>query len=155
MSPVIEERRIPSDSLPKGARVIAVTYGLAAIITGSFWILGLLSDRLPSPAKAPTLPEAATAATTRGFLIADLVLALPLLLLSAIGIWLRRSWGWVVTYMVNILWCYSLTVVFIRDIYSTFSPGLVLFSPFVPFAIWSSIYLWQERRSFNIDSNAV
>ena len=151
MSTVTEKNTLSQASLPKGARLIAIVYGIAAIITGLFWILGLISDRLPSPSQASTLAEAAAAATTTGFLIADLVFALPLLVLSAIGIWRKTSWGWVVTFMVNILWCYSLTVVFIRDIYSTVSPGLILFSPFVPFAIWSSVYLWQKRRLFNID----
>ena len=135
MSSVADNNTLSQTSLTKGARLIAIIYGIAAIITGLFWILGLFSDRLPSPSQASTLAEAAATATTTGFLIADLIYALPLLVLSAIGIWRKTSWGWVVTFMVNILWCYSLTVVFIRDIYSTISPGLILFSPFVPFAI--------------------
>lgn len=151
MSTMTEKNTLSQPSLPKGARLIAIVNGIAAIITGLFWILGLFSDKLPSPSQASTLAEAAATATTTGFLIADLVFALPLLVLSAIGIWRKTSWGWVVTFMVNILWCYSLMVVFIRDIYSTVSPGLILFSPFVPFAIWSSIYLWRNRRHFNID----
>jgi hypothetical protein len=148
----VTEKKIPSArSIPNGVKVIAIVYGIAAVITGLFWILGLFSDRLPNPTDVSTFAEKAAAATTKGFLIADLIFALPLLVLSAIGLWHKKAWGWVITFMVNILWCYSLTVVFIRDIYSTVSPGLILFSPFVPFAIWSSIYLWQKRQVFKID----
>jgi len=154
MQSITEKKALSAYSIPNGIKVIAIVYGVAALITGLFWILGLFSDQLPNPGDLSTLTEKAAAATTKGFLVADLIFALPLLVLSAIGLWHKKAWGWVITFMVNILWCYSLTVVFIRDIYSTVSPGLILFSPFVPFAVWSSIYLWQKRQIFRIDMNS-
>ncbi len=54
--------------------------------------------------------------------------------------------------MVNILWLYSMTVVWCRDLYTArISPGDVLFLPFVPFSAWAVFYLWNCRRAFGFE----
>jgi hypothetical protein len=94
------------------------------------------------------IPERANAATTWGFLIGDIAFSAPLLLLATIGLWKPRSWGWTAAQMVNILWVYSMTIVLLRDAYTSFSPGGMLFLPFVPAAAWSMFYLWKRRELF-------
>ena len=61
-----------------------------------------------------------------------------------------RFWGWTATHMVNALWVYSMTVVLIRDAYTTLSPGSVLFTPFALMAVWASYYLWVHRDLFQL-----
>lgn len=91
----------------------------------------------------------AQAATTRGFLIADVIWALPLLVLATLGIWHPRPWGWTAAQMVNILWLYSVTVVLIRDLYTgMLSPGTVCFLPFALFSLWAAVHLWRHRGLF-------
>jgi hypothetical protein len=94
------------------------------------------------------LSERANAATTYGFGISDLVWSLPLLFLSCVGLWRLRSWGWTAAQMTNALWVYSMTVVLIRDFYTTLSPGGMLFTPFAIIAVWATYYLWKHRELF-------
>ena len=53
--------------------------------------------------------------------------------------------------MANALWVYSMTVIPLRDAYTTMSPGGILFIPFLVVAVWAIPYLWQRRRDFGID----
>jgi hypothetical protein len=94
------------------------------------------------------MPERANAATTWGFLIGDIAFSAPLLLLATIGLWKPRAWGWTAAQMVNIVWVYSMTIIILRDTYTSFSPGGMLFIPFVPAAVWSMFYLWKQRELF-------
>jgi hypothetical protein len=80
-------------------------------------------------------------------MIGDIAFSAPLLLLGTIGLWKPHAWGWTAAQMVNILWIYSMTII-MRDDYTSFSPGGLLFTPFVPAAVWSMIYLWKQRRLF-------
>jgi hypothetical protein len=137
----------------RGIKVVAVINGIGFGLTLIFWLLGLVSGVLPNPSRLATIAERGNAATTFGFMIADFIWAVPLLFLGTIGVWRRSPWGWMAANMVNILWCYSLTVILIRDSYTRISPGGILFLPFVPFAIWSTIYLWKRRGVFFSQNN--
>jgi len=130
---------------------IAIVNGLAFLLTLTFWLLVLWKPLVPPPNDLTVISERANAATTYGFAIGDLIWSAPLLLLSCLGLWRLRSWGWTVAQMVNALWIYSMTVVLIRDFYTTFSPGGVLFSPFALIAIWATYYLWIHRELFWTD----
>jgi hypothetical protein len=55
--------------------------------------------------------------------------------------------------MANALWVYSMTVILLWDIYSTWSPGGLLFAPFALVATWATPYLWSRRRSFGIEDS--
>jgi hypothetical protein len=83
-------------------------------------------------------------------MIGDILYSVPLLFMGWIGIWRLRSWGWMSAQMVNILWIYSMTVILLRDAYTTFSPGGLLFIPFTIAAIWGIPYLWMHRGDFGI-----
>lgn len=96
---------------------IAVINGVGAILTIAFW--GLAMIRLPSLQSLNSFPERAFAATTRAFMIADLMWALPLLIRAAVGLWRERFWGWLASQMVNVLWWYSVSVVLVRDLYTS------------------------------------
>jgi hypothetical protein len=132
----------------RGLKVIAVGNGIGFLLTLIFWLLGLVSGVLQNPSRLDTIVARGNAATTYGFMIADFVWAVPLLFLGAVGVWRRSPWGWTAANMVNILWCYSLTIIWVRDSYTQISPGGILFLPFFPFAIWSTLYLWKHRSVF-------
>jgi len=74
-----------------------------------------------------------------------------LLVISIAGLRKLNTLGWLAALMVNILWFYSLTSLWVRDIYlGTISPGDYVFLPFGIFAIWSTYYLWIKKEKFDI-----
>jgi hypothetical protein len=133
---------------PTGISVIAIINGIACVITILFWAMVFFRHLVPWPGELTAVPERANAATTYGFLIGDILWSAPLLYLAAIGVWRLRPWGWTSAQMVNALWVYSMTVIWIRDAYTVVSPGALLFTPFTLVAIWSTYYLWNKRGLF-------
>lgn len=130
-----------------GVTTIAIVNAFAAILTVAFW--GLVFLRIFAADVPPGGLDASSLSTTFGFMIGDLVWAGLVLIISVLGLWRMRMWGWLAAQMVNILWLYSMTVIWCRDIYSgNISPGAVLFLPFVPFSIWAFFYLWNVRDRF-------
>jgi hypothetical protein len=128
----------------KGLKIICIVNLVAAVLTLVFWVLVFVRLFATAPIDDPALR--ASAAATLGFLVGDLIWAVPLLVLSVIGLGKRRLWGWLTAFLVNILWFYSMTVIWCRDLYTgKASPGAILFAPFVVFAAWSTIYLWRHR----------
>jgi hypothetical protein len=62
---------------------------------------------------------------------------------------LRLHHGWLSAQMVNLLWLYSMTAIWVRDLYGgQVSPGAVLFSAFPAFSVWAAWYLWRHRERF-------
>ena len=55
--------------------------------------------------------------------------------------------------MVNVLWIYSMTVIWMRDAFTGISPGAMLFTPFVLVAVWATYYLWRSREMFGVKLN--
>lgn len=137
-----------SSKRPKAVSFLAIINGLAFIVTLVFWSLVLLKKLVPPPHELTVLSEKANAATTYGFAIGDLVWSTLLLFISCVGLWRMRFWGWTAAQMTNAIWVYSMTVVLIRDAYTTLSPGGVLFTPFALIAIWATYYLWKQRQLF-------
>jgi len=136
---------------PLGVRVIAVINLVAAVITVTFWALVYARLFAPGPPADPVLR--ASSAATLGFLIGDIIWAVPLLALSVAGLWRLRPWGWLVAQMVNILWAYSMTVIWVRDVYAgQVSPGAILFTPFALFAVWATARLWKVRDRFRAET---
>lgn len=131
---------------PKAITLIAVVNGVAAVLHGLFWVAVLLELR--GGQEALQL-DAGAVATIYGFGVADLVWSAPLLALSAVGLWRGRLWGWLAAQWCNVLYGYSLTVVWVRDLtLGTVSPGGVLFLPFTLFAFWAAWHLWFHRADF-------
>jgi hypothetical protein len=127
---------------------LSAVNALALVLTVLFWLAVWLKRLVPAPGGLTNMIERANAATTYGFMAGDLIWSAPLLLLAALGLRRRRFWGWTAAQMANVLWIYSMTVIWIRDGYSTVSPGAVLFTPFAVIAFWALGYLWKHRRLF-------
>ncbi len=137
----------PTTVRPAGVAVIAVVNAVAAVLTFAFWLLVFV--RLFLAREFVDATARATRAATAGFLVADVVWALPLLSLSVVGLLGLRDWGWLLAQMVNVLWLYSMTAVWVRDLFAgTISPGGVLFLPFAVVAAWQTFYLWRVRAHF-------
>jgi len=133
---------------PGAVTFLAIVNGIGCGITFVFWLLVWIKKLVPSPVEFTILAERANAATTHGFMIADLFYSVPLLFIATLGLWHMRAWGWTAAQMVNILWIFSMTVVWIRDVYTNFSPGGILFLPFTLIALWALWYLWKIRHMF-------
>lgn len=132
---------------PRSIVVIAVVNAVGAILTVAFW--GLVLFRVFMPDVPPPGLDSGSVSTTFGFLVADLSWATVLLVLSVIGLIRLRAWGWLLAQMVNILWLYSMTVIWCRDIHANqISPGALVFLPFVPFSVWATLALWKYRQAF-------
>ena len=128
--------------------VIAVVNIVAAVLTLAFWILVYV--KLFSGEKMDGSIAPAALSATFGFLVGDLVWAVPLLVISAAGLLKCRAWGLLTAQMVNILWLYSMTAIWVRDLHAGMvSPGAVLFTPFALFAIWAIGFLWKRRGLFS------
>lgn len=134
----------------RGLTFLSVVNGIALVITLLFWGTVFFARLVPLPGDLTSLADRANSAVTYGFMAGDVLYSVPLLLMACIGIWRLRSWGWLAGQMANILWVYSMTVILLRDAYTTFSPGGVLFIPFTIAAIWAIPYLWVRRNDFGI-----
>ncbi|MCU7496480.1 MAG: hypothetical protein HF314_15340 [Ignavibacteria bacterium] len=132
---------------PRGVTVIIYVNIIEAIITLVFWILVL--KRLFASGYLPEGMDRSSAASTFGFMVADLLWALPILVLSIPGLLKMRFRGWTFAQLANILWLYSLTSGWMRDMYlGNVAPGNVLFLPFALFSLWAVYYLWKQRGRF-------
>ena len=78
----------------RGVTTIAVVNAVAGVVTLLFW--GLVYLRLFAGPTNPDPVLRASAAATLGFLVGDVVWAVPLLFLSVAGLWRLRDWGWLV-----------------------------------------------------------
>lgn len=139
---------MPDRTRPAALTAIAIVNGAAEVITFLFWVLVFLRLFRGAPPVDPALR--ASLSGTLGFLVGDVVWAVPLLLASAIGLRRGRSWGRDLALMVNALWVYSLTVIWVRDLHAgSVSPGALLFTPFALFAVWATFALRKHRRAFS------
>ena len=144
MIPYVRTQRTPALTF------LSVVNGVGFALTLLFWAAVFIQHAVPYPGELTTTPERANSAVTYGFMIADVIYSLPLLILATIGIWRLSVWGWLSGQMVNILWIYSLTVILTRDVNTTFSPGGLLFLPFALVSMWAIPYLWVKRAYFGI-----
>lgn len=135
---------------PWGLSFLSAVNGIAFVITLLFWAMVFFGRLVPLPGSLASVADRANAAVTYGFMVGDLVCSVPLLFLACTGLWRLKSWGWLTAQMVNILWIYSMTVILLRDAYTTLSPGGVLFIPFAIVAVWAIPYLWVRRENFGI-----
>ena len=137
---------------PSGITFLAVVNYVACGVTLSFWALIFFGRLVPSPGSLQSESERANAAVTYGFMLGDVIYSVPLLLLAGAGLWRLRAWGWLAAQMANALWIYSITIILLRDFYSRWSPGALLFVPFAAIALWAVFYLWIQRRAFEVGS---
>jgi hypothetical protein len=133
-----------------GITFLAVVNAIGFVVTILFWATVFLRHLVPFPGDLTALADRANSAVTYGFMAADMLYSAPLLFLACLGLWRRKSWGWLAAQMVNALWIFSMTVILIRDAYTTISPGGLLFIPFTLIAIWAIPFLWMHREDFGI-----
>jgi hypothetical protein len=134
---------------PGSITCIALVNAAAAAFTLCFWLL--VAFRFFLRPVDPSVMSREAAASTLGFLAADALLALPLLVLSVPGLLRMRFRGWTTAQAVNALWVYSLAATWTRDLYlGRLSPGSLLFLPFTLFAVWAFVHLWKNRTLFGV-----
>lgn len=132
---------------PGPVTLIAAVNAAGFFFTLLFWTL--VAFRLFLKPDASVLMDRPTAASTLGFLVADCVVALPLLLIGWIGLMKMSFQGWTAAQMANVLWVYALLAVWARDLQlGRLSPGGLAFLPFTVFAVWACLYLWKKRGLF-------
>ena len=136
---------------PSGITFLAVVNYVACGVTLIFWALVFFGRLVPSPGSLQSESERANAAVTYGFMLGDVIYSVPLLLLAGAGLWRLRAWGWLAAQMANALWIYSITIILLRDFYSRWSPGALLFVPFAVIALWAVPFLWNQRRAFGVE----
>ena len=136
--------------LPFGVKFLSIINGVGFVVTLLFWTAVFIGHAVPYPSEASSVAEKANSSVTYGFLIGDVIYSLPLLLLATFGVWRLKSWGWMTSQMVNILWMYSMTVVLTRDFNTTITPGGLVFTPFALVAAWAVPYLWKRRALFEV-----
>ena len=136
---------------PAGIMFLAVVNWAAFVVTLAFWALVYVGRLVPPPGSLQSEVERANAAVTYGFMLGDVLYSAPLLLLAGVGLRRLRAWGWLAAQMANALWIYSMTVILLRDFYSRWSPGGLLFTPFAIIALWAVHYLWTRRRAFGVE----
>lgn len=137
---------------PSGITFLAAVSYIACGVTLTFWALVYIGRLVPPPGSLASEVDRANAAVTYGFMLGDVLYSAPLLLLAGVGLWRLRAWGWLAAQMANALWIYSMTVILLRDYYSRWSPGGLLFAPFAIIALWAVPYLWTRRRAFGVES---
>jgi hypothetical protein len=140
----------PARNRTGGLTFLALVNAAAFFITVIFWGAVFFMRLVPLPGDMETLTERANSAVTYGFFIGDIIYSAPLLALAWIGIWKLKSWGWMAAQMANALWIYSMTVILLRDAYAGFTPGGILFTPFMIISIWAIPYLWKHRKDFGV-----
>ena len=138
----------PTPKRPASVSAIAIINGIAFLLTLAFWGTVAFKKLVPFPSELTVISERASAAVTWGFLVGDIAFSAPLLLMATVGLWRPSALGWTTAQMANILWVYSMTVVLMRDAFTVFSPGGMLFLPFAINAVWATIYLWKHRSLF-------
>ena len=134
-----------------GLTFLSIFNAFALIITIIFWGMVFFRHLVPYPWDMVTLADKANSSVTYGFMIGDILYTVPLLLLAWLGLWRLKSWGWMAAQMANALWIYSMTIILLRDSYTTMSPGGLLFIPFTVVAVWAIPYLWIHRKDFGVN----
>lgn len=143
-----------NDLRPLKVSAIAIINGIAAVLSLLFWYL--VQHRLFGVAHLSLSLDPTSVASTLGFMVADLIWAIPLLIVSGLGLWRLQAWGWTTAQVANLLWLYPLTAAWTRDLYlGSISPGNLLFLPFALFAVWTTCYLWQIRHLFWARTEAI
>lgn len=135
---------------PASIIFLAIFNAVALVVTILFWGTVFFRRLVPFPGELISLADRANSAVTYGFMIGDMFYSAPLLLLAWHGLLRLKSWGWMAAQMVNALWIYSMTIVLLRDAYTTISPEGLLFTPFMLVAVWAIPYLWIHRGKFGI-----
>lgn len=136
-------------NVPVIVKLIVTVNVLAFLISFLFWLI--IYIKLFFGNSSFTGADRMLISSTFGFMIADIIWALPLLAVSIYGLKNMTSYGWASAQGANILWFYSMTSLWSRDIYGgLINPGNFIFLPFFIFSFFSAYYLWKKRGLFGV-----
>ena len=136
-------------NVPVIVKFIVTVNVLAFLISFLFWLIIYIKLFSGNSSLAGT--DRMLASSTFGFMIADIIWALPLLAVSIYGLKNMTFYGWASAQGANVLWFYSMTSLWSRDIYGgMINPGNYIFLPFFIFSFFSAYYLWKNRGIFGV-----
>ncbi|MBP6909438.1 MAG: hypothetical protein KBC18_03320 [Candidatus Saccharicenans sp.] len=121
-----------------GLVIIAVINLFAAVMTISFWLGHLLSNRFPK-----TLPVPDN--LYHAFALPDLILAV-FLITASFGLLRFKKTGYVFALIGSGMWLFDALLV--TALTGFFKLAVVL--PSLIFCIWSIFYLWKKREIFEL-----
>lgn len=78
----------------------------------------------------------------------DFIYFTTAILLSILGLWNMKSWGWGAGIMVNTIWIYSLSLISSETPYVSHRFDTFFFIAFATIAFFSTLYLWKKRYVF-------
>lgn len=133
---------------PLGVNVVIIFSILGWITTEGMWLYLHLTSQIPSVASMHSYFEKSYIGLVNGFTAADAILSNLTILLSIIGLWKMKPWGWTSAMMVNAIWVYTMIFTLVRDLMVEITFGMVFFSVFAVGAIIITIYLWRKRSLF-------
>jgi hypothetical protein len=148
-----QENKMNENIKVKGFRPVIVTLIVFVNIFGwltteGVWVYLHASGQIPPASGMENYFSRAYIGLVNGFTIADAIWSNLTLLLSIFGLWKMKDWGWITAMMANTIWFYSMTFTFVRDLTTGLTGFTVFFLFFMAFAMFSSIYLWKNRRLF-------
>jgi hypothetical protein len=133
---------------PITVTVIVVVSVFGWLTTEGFWVYLHLTGQIPAIAESMSYWERSYLGLVRGFAAADLIWSNLVLVVSVVGLWRMRAWGWTAAMMANTIWIYTSTFTLVRDMYVGITAGMVFFLAFALFAVWATAVLWRERERF-------
>lgn len=133
---------------PLTVTVIVVVSAFGWLATEGYWLYLHLTEQIPAITETMSYWERSYLGLARGFAAADLIWSNLALVVSVIGLWRMRAWGWTAAMMANTIWIYTSTFTLVRDLYVGITGGMVFFLAFALFAVWATVVLWRERARF-------
>ena len=133
---------------PTTVTVIVIVNLIGWLTTEGIWVFLHLTGQIPAIESMGSFWEKSYIGLVNGFTVADAVWSNLTLLISIIGLWKMKDWGWTAAMMANTIWFYSMTFTLVRDIATGLTPATIFFSFFMAFATFSTVYLWKNRKFF-------
>lgn len=133
---------------PSIVTLIVIVNIFGWLTTEGAWVYLHSSGQIPPASGMENYWSKAYIGLVNGFTTADAIWSNFSLLFSIFGLWKMKDWGWTAAIMANTIWFYSMTVTFIRDLTTGLTGFTVFFLFFMGFAMFSSLYLWKNRKLF-------
>lgn len=131
-----------------GITVIVLVNVLGWFTTEGIWAFLHLTGQIPTATSMGSYWEKAYIGLVNGFTVADFIWSNLFLILSIVGLWQMRNWGWTAAMMANTIWFYSMTFTLVRDLVIGLTGATILFLFFMAFAAFSTVYLWLKRELY-------
>lgn len=139
-----------SNKRPLMVTLIVIINAMGWLATIGLWLFLRVTQVVPRVEDMNSYWEKSYVGLINGFQVADFLWSNLALLISLIGLWKMRFWGWVAAIMANTIWIYSMTFTLVRDIYVQITYGMVFFLFFAFFSFYSTYYLLKHRILFGL-----